>query len=82
MNPEMLFKFKSNAIRQQARSSSRCGIFCINFLEQRHNGIPFSEASGYDTFINELKSKGVDIDGSEKGEIELSKKIPMYSSYI
>ena len=82
MNPEMLFKFKSNAIRQQARTSSRCGIFCINFLEQRHNGIPFSEASGYDTFINELKSKGVDIDGSEKGEIELSKKIPMYSSYI
>ena len=82
MNPEMLFKFKSNAIRQQARTSSRCGIFCINFLEQRHNGIPFSEASGYDTFINKLKSKGVDIDGSEKGEIELSKKIPMYSSYI
>lgn len=81
MNPEMLFKFKSNAIRQQATTSSRCGIHCINFLEQRHNGIPFSEATGYDTFINELKSKG-DIDGSEKGEIELSKKIPMYQSYI
>lgn len=82
MNPEMLFKFKSNAIRQQAKTSSRCGIHCIRFLEARHNGVPFSEASGYDSFINELKSKGGELDGSVEGEKELSKKIPIYSSYI
>jgi len=81
MNSEMLFKFKSNAIRQQAKTSSRCGIHCIRFLEARHNGIPFSVASGYDSFINELKSKG-ELDGSVEGEKELSKKVPIYSSYI
>jgi hypothetical protein len=82
MNPEFLFKFKSNAIRQQSTTSSRCGIHCIHFLEQRHHGIPFSQASGYDNFINELKSKNVDIDGSVIGEKELQKKASIYSSYI
>ena len=82
MNPEVLFKFKSNAIRQQSKMSSRCGIHCVRFLEDRHEGVSFPDATGYTQFIDEMKKGSGDIDGSDNGEKEVSKKIPTYSSYI
>ncbi len=82
MNPEVLFKFKSNAIRQQSKMSSRCGIHCVRFLEDRHEGISFPDATGYTQFIEEMKKGSGDLDGSDNGEKEVSKKIPTYSSYI
>ena len=82
MNPEVLFKFKSNAIRQQSKTSSRCGIHCVRFLEERHEGVSFPDATGYTQFIEEMKKGSGDIDGSNHGEKEVSKKIPTYSSYI
>jgi hypothetical protein len=78
MNPEKMFKYKQNLIRRQSRITSNCGQHCIKFIEDRMNGVPFCEASGYDDFI--ATHQGAD--NSEDGEKDLKKYIPIYKSYV
>jgi hypothetical protein len=78
MNPEKMFKYKQNLIRRQSYRTNRCGHHCIKFIEDRMNGIPFCEASGYDDFIQKHKGS----DGSDDGEKDLEKVLPKYNSYI
>lgn len=41
------YQFKYNLVRDQHLKSSTCGWFCIVFLRDRFNGIPFKIASKY-----------------------------------
>ena len=82
MNPEKMFKFKYNIIRRQSTKTNNCGHHCIKFLEDRYNGIPFCEASGYDDFIEHNKDKLKGADGSVMGEGDIKKMMPVYNSYI
>lgn len=55
INPEKYFKVKINKLKLQPDSSPHCGHYAIKFLEDRFNGIPFSQASGYDAYIEKFK---------------------------
>jgi hypothetical protein len=55
INREKYFKFKINKLKLQPEKSPHCGHYAIKFLEDRFNGIPFSEASGYDAYIERFK---------------------------
>ena len=82
MNPSKLFKYKQNMIRRQSKLSSNCGYHCVHFLEGRYMGIPFSEITGYDDFVNKMKSEKGDLDGSGQGEKEIKPFMKKYDSYI
>ncbi len=41
-------KFKENRIKYQNDVSSNCGWFAAKFLENRFNGLPWKDATGYD----------------------------------
>jgi len=82
MNPSKLFKYKQNMIRRQSKLTSNCGYHCIHFLEGRYQGIPFSEITGYDDFVNKMKGQQGDLDGSGQGEIEIKPFMKKYDSYI
>jgi hypothetical protein len=82
MNPEKLFKYKQNQIRRQSKLSSNCGYHCIHFLEGRYMGIPFSEITGYDEFVDKMKKQNGELDGSGQGESELKPFMKKYDSYI
>lgn len=82
MNSEKLFKFKMNMIRRQSKLSSNCGYHAIQFLEGRYQGIPFSEITGYDEFVEKMKKEHGDLDGSGQGESELKPFMRAYDSYI
>ena len=40
-------KWKDNKIVNQRSNSSNCGFFCVNFLQDRFEGIPFVDSTGY-----------------------------------
>lgn len=82
MNPEKMFKYKQNMIRRQSKLTSNCGYHCVHFLEGRYQGIPFSEITGYDKFIDDMKKENGDLDGSGDGEKELMPFMKKYDSYI
>jgi hypothetical protein len=82
MNPSKLFKFKMNMIRRQSKLTSNCGYHVIQFLEGRYQGIPFSEVTGYDQFIENMKKQHGELDGSGHGEKELKPLMKAYDSYI
>lgn len=82
MNPEMMFKYKYNIIRRQANHTNNCGHHCVKFLEDRYNGIDWSEASGYEKFMEDNKERFQHADGSVMGEKEILKVMPKYNSYI
>jgi len=82
MNPEKLFKFKMNMLRRQSKLSSNCGYHCIHFLEGRYMGIPFSEITGYDDFVEKMKKEHGELDGSGQGEKEIQPFMKKYDSYI
>ncbi len=82
MNPQKLFKYKQNMIRRQSKLSSNCGYHCIHFLEGRYMGVPFSEITGYDEFVDKMKKEHGDLDGSGQGESELKPFMKKYDSYI
>lgn len=82
MNPHKLFKYKQNMIRRQSKLSSNCGYHCIHFLEGRYMGVPFSEITGYDEFVDKMKKEHGDLDGSGQGESELKPFMKKYDSYI
>jgi len=70
MNPEKYFKYKFSEIRRQSFNKSNCGYHVCKFIEDRYNGIPFSEASGYDDYQKRQKGKGAP-DDSMDGEGDL-----------
>ena len=78
MNPEMYFKFKPNMIRRQDVKTSTCGWHSMKFLDERYNGMPFHEASGYDDFIEQHKGA----DDSKDGEADAQEYKKKYESYI
>lgn len=82
MNPSKLFKYKQNQIRRQSKLTSNCGYHCIHFLEGRYMGIPFSEITGYDKFVEDMKKENGDLDGSGSGEKEILPYMKKYDSYI
>lgn len=82
MNPSKLFKYKQNMIRRQSKLSSNCGYHCIHFLEGRYMGIPFSEITGYDDFVEKMKKEHGELDGSGQGEKEIQPFMKKYDSYI
>lgn len=47
MDREHMFKFKFNTVRDQSKSSGRCGFFAMQFLHKIINGKTFKEASMY-----------------------------------
>jgi len=73
MNPENMFLFKENLIKNQASDTETCGHFVMKFLQDRHSGVPFSKATYYDKYM-----KKCDNDFSGEGE----KKIKKFSSYM
>jgi len=79
MNPEVLFKYKQSMIRRQSKLTSNCGWHALQFLDDRFQGKPFSQASGYEKYIEELNKVP---DASRDGEKEVSKYIKKYESYI
>jgi hypothetical protein len=79
MNPEVMFKYKQNMLRRQSKMTSNCGWHCVKFLDDRYNGVPFSQASGYDDYMEGLNSTP---DGSRDGEKEIASYIKKYESYI
>jgi hypothetical protein len=74
INPETMFKFKYNRIQMQPDKSGDCGWYAIKFLDKRFNGIPFSEATYYDKFIEKMK-KQIDMSGQGQKEIDKYKKM-------
>ena len=71
MNPEKYMKYKFSKIRRQAYNKSNCGYHCMKYIEDRYNGIPFEEASGYKDYIKRMKGKGAP-DDSQDGEGDLA----------
>jgi hypothetical protein len=79
MNPSMMFKYKQNMLRRQSKMTSNCGHHAIKFLDDRFNGVPWSEATGYDDYMERLNSAP---DDSHDGEKDIAKAMKRYESYI
>jgi len=87
MNPEKYFKFKYNMLRRQSFNTSNCSYHVMKFIEDRHNGVPFEDASGWSDYMKRQKGNGYDaIDDSQDGEGDLEKyqnKIKkLFKSYL
>ena len=78
MNPERMFLYKENRLQRQAKESSTCGFHAVQFIDDRIQGIPFSDASGYDDFVNSMENA----DHSADGEKDIRKYIKKYKVYI
>lgn len=78
MNSERMFLYKENRLQRQAKEASTCGWHAAQFIDDRLNGIPFSEATGYDDFINRIGK----VDDSGDGEKDIRKYIKKYKVYI
>jgi hypothetical protein len=79
MNPSMMFKYKQNMLRRQSKMTSNCGHHAIKFLDDRYNGVPWSEATGYDDYMEQHSSAP---DDSHDGEKDIAKAMKRYESYI
>jgi hypothetical protein len=79
MNPEMMFKYKQNMLRRQSKLTSSCGHHSIKFLDDRFNGVPYADATGYTDYMEQHSSAP---DDSHDGEKDISKYIKKYESYI
>lgn len=79
MNPEVMFKYKQNMLRRQSKMTSNCGFHAVKYLDDRYNGVPYSEATGYDDYMESLNNAP---DGSRDGEKEIASYIKKYESYI
>ncbi len=77
INPTTTFLYKQNNLKNQSDSTDTCGYFAVRFLELRNNGVPFSEATGYDDYIAKHQP-----DASMEGEGKISEVVKIYNSYI
>jgi hypothetical protein len=87
MNSEKYFKFKYNMLRRQSFNTSNCSYHVMKFIEDRHNGVPFEDASGWSDYMKRQKGNGYEaIDDSQDGEGDLEKyqnKIKkLFKSYL
>lgn len=78
INPERTFKLKINHLKNQSNTTETCGYHAIKFLEDRNNGIPWSEATNYDSYIENLNNANNEIEGENK----LHKVINDYNLYL
>jgi hypothetical protein len=53
IDSDKLMLFKENMIQRQSDDTNTCGIHAIKFLEDRFNGVPWSEATGFDKCKNQ-----------------------------
>lgn len=79
MNPSMMFKYKQNMLRRQSKLSSNCGHHAIKFLDDRYNGVPYADATGYTDYMERMNSAA---DDSNDGEKDIAKTIKKYESFI
>jgi hypothetical protein len=47
VDPVHMFKFKFNTVRDQSKTSGKCGMYSMMFLHNILNGMSFKKASGY-----------------------------------
>lgn len=78
INPEQTFKLKINHLKNQANTTDTCGYHAIKFLEDRNNGVPWSEATNYDSYIENLQNANNEKDGENK----IDKVIDDYNLYL
>ena len=57
MKIPILMKFKINNIAWQNEKTNHCGWFCIQWLDNRFNGVPFKEATKFTNRSNEGEKK-------------------------
>jgi hypothetical protein len=55
IKPNTYLKFKVNKIKHQRADNDNCGYHSMKFLQDRFNGIPFKECSGYSDIKNEKR---------------------------
>jgi hypothetical protein len=79
MNPEMMFKYKQNMLQRQSKMTSNCGYHALKFIEDRYNGVPYADATGYTDYMEKLNEVK---DDSRDGEKDVMKYIKRYESYI
>lgn len=72
LDNEKYFLFKENMIQLQSDDTNHCGHFSLKFLEDRFNGVPWSEATGFKKCINQ----------SGVGEKEISESVKKYENYL
>ena len=77
MRDDIMFKIKENKLIRQATSADTCGLHCIQFLSDRLSGESFSEASGYDDFLERTK-----FDDGEDGEKEIKNNFKNFRKYL
>ena len=87
MNAEKYFKFKYNMLRRQSFNTSNCSYHVMKFIEDRHNGVPFEDASGWSDYVSRQKGNGYEaIDDSQDGEGDLAnyqnKIKKLFKSYL
>ncbi|MFZ4671453.1 MAG: Ulp1 family isopeptidase [Flavobacterium sp.] len=79
MNPEKMCLYKQNNLRRQTKTSSTCGWHSMQFIDDRWHGVPWSEATGYDNYIEQHKQPA---DDSKDGENDVKKYIKKYNVYL
>jgi hypothetical protein len=78
INPQTTFKLKINHLKNQSNTTETCGYHAIKFLEDRNNGVPWSEATNYDSYIENLNHANNEVEGENK----LHKVINDYNLYL
>ena len=69
---EKYFLFKENMVKRQADDTDTCGHFSLKFLEDRFNGVPWVDATGFKKCINQ----------SGVGEKEIAPTVKKYENYL
>ena len=69
---DKLFLFKENMVKRQADTTNTCGHHSLKFLEDRFNGVPWPEATGFDKCMNQ----------AGEGEREIQKSVRKYEGYL
>ena len=77
MNPENYFLFKVNNLKRQPDGTATCGWHSIKFLDDRFQGIPWDDATGYNDYIDKHRP-----DDSKDGEKDVKNYFEKYKSYI
>jgi len=72
LDNEKYFLFKENMIKRQADDTDTCGHFSLKFLEDRYNGVSWSDATGFKKCIQQ----------QVEGERDIQKSVKKYESYL
>jgi hypothetical protein len=72
IDSDKLMLFKDNIVKHQSNDTNTCGHFAIKFLEDRFNGVPWTEATDFYKCLDQSKT----------GERLIKKYVKKYESYI